>query len=99
MLSADLVDATSKDEVLQRLREFAQQLPPGAWLVGRGWDQNDWPEKQFPTAADLDAAFPDRPVWLERIDGHAGWANSAALRAVKRDLGRRLAARRRAHRA
>ncbi|HEY0503501.1 MAG TPA: amidohydrolase family protein [Lysobacter sp.] len=86
MLSADLVDARSKDEVLQRLQAFARQLPPGAWLIGRGWDQNDWPEKIFPTAADLDAAFPDRPVWLERIDGHAGWANSAAMRAVKRDL-------------
>lgn len=86
MLSADLVDATSKQEVLQRLQAFEKQLPPGAWLIGRGWDQNDWPEKTFPGAADLDAAFPDRPVWLERIDGHAGWANTAAMRAVKRDL-------------
>lgn len=86
MLSADLVDTASKDEVLQRLRDFEKQLPSGAWLIGRGWDQNDWPEKRFPTAADLDAAFPDRPVWLERIDGHAGWANSAAMRVVKRDL-------------
>lgn len=86
MLSADLVGADNKDEVLQRLRAFAQQLPAGAWLIGRGWDQNDWPQKVFPSAADLDAAFPDRPVWLERIDGHAGWANTAAMRAVKRDL-------------
>ena len=86
MLSADLVGAQSKDEVVRRLQEFAKQLPAGAWLIGRGWDQNDWPEKVFPSAADLDAAFPDRPVWLERIDGHAGWANTAALRAVKRDL-------------
>ncbi|WP_348253406.1 amidohydrolase family protein, partial [Salmonella enterica] len=65
-----------------RLRAYASQLPKDAWLLGGGWDQNDWPEKRFPTAADLDAAFPDRPVWLERVDGHAGWANSAALRAV-----------------
>ncbi len=86
MLSADLVGAQSREEVLQRLQSFAKQLPPGAWLIGRGWDQNDWPEKRFPGAADLDAAFPDRPVWLERIDGHAGWANTAAMRAVKRDL-------------
>lgn len=86
MLSADLVGTAGKAEVLQRLQAFAQQLPPGAWLIGRGWDQNDWPEKRFPSAADLDAAFPDRPVWLERIDGHAGWANGAAMRAVKRDL-------------
>ena len=61
-------------------------MPPDAWLLGRGWDQNDWPGKSFPTAADLDAAFPSRPVWLERIDGHAGWANTAALRRVQRDL-------------
>ncbi len=86
LLRADLVDAASKDEVIARLQAFEATLPEGAWLLGRGWDQNDWPGKQFPTAADLDAAFPDRPVWLERVDGHAGWANSAALRAVERDL-------------
>lgn len=86
MLSADLVGTSGKDDVLRRLQAFAQQLPAGAWLIGRGWDQNDWPEKRFPSVADLDAAFPDRPVWLERIDGHAGWANSAAMRAVTRDL-------------
>lgn len=85
-LTADLVGTSSKQEVLARLRAFAATLPPQAWLIGRGWDQNDWPEKTFPTAADLDALFPDRPVWLERIDGHAGWANSAAMRAVGRDL-------------
>lgn len=85
-MRADLVGARDKAEVLQRLRDFARDLPPGAWLLGRGWDQNDWPDKQFPSAADLDAAFPDRPVWLRRVDGHAAWANSAALRAVKRDL-------------
>lgn len=80
LLQANLVDTHSKQEVLERLREFEKTLAPGAWLIGSGWDQNDWPEKAFPTAADLDAAFPDRPVWLERIDGHAGWANSAALK-------------------
>lgn len=83
---ADLVGADSKDEVLARLRRFAADLSPGEWLLGRGWDQNRWPGAQFPRAADLDAAFPDRPVWLERVDGHAGWANSAALRALGRDL-------------
>jgi predicted amidohydrolase YtcJ len=87
LLRADLVGATSKAEVIARLQAFEKTLPPDAWLLGRGWDQNDWPEKSFPTAADLDAAFPDRPIWLERVDGHAGWANSAALRAVKKDLG------------
>jgi predicted amidohydrolase YtcJ len=90
-LTADLAGTGSKGEILQRLRDFARELPAGAWLVGRGWDQNDWPPdvdqgRGFPTAADLDAAFPDRPVWLSRIDGHAGWANSAAMRAVGKDL-------------
>lgn len=85
-LRVDLVDTESKEQVLQRLRDFGKTLPTGAWLLGRGWDQNDWPEKNFPTAADLDAAFPERPVFLVRVDGHAGWANTAAMRAVKRDL-------------
>ena len=87
LMQADLVGARSKAEVLERLQAFAAKLPEGAWLLGRGWDQNDWPEKTFPTAADLDAAFPARPVWLERVDGHAGWANTAAMRRVARDLG------------
>ena len=86
MLTADLVGTTSKAEILARLRDKARTLKPGEWLIGRGWDQNDWPEQAFPTAADLNAAFPDRPVWLSRVDGHAGWANSAAMRAVGRDL-------------
>ncbi|WP_246149879.1 amidohydrolase [Arenimonas fontis] len=86
LLRADLAGTADKAEVIARLRAFARNLPDGTWLLGRGWDQNDWPEAAFPTAADLDAAFPDRPVWLERVDGHAGWANSAALRAVGRDL-------------
>lgn len=85
-LRADLVGTRSKAEVVERLQRFARELPAGGWLIGRGWDQNDWPEQAFPTAADLDAAFPDRPVWLERVDGHAGWANSAALKAIRRDV-------------
>ncbi len=86
LMTANLVGADSKQEVVERLRRFEAGLPDQAWLIGRGWDQNRWPEAQFPTAADLDAAFPERPVWLQRIDGHAGWANSAALALVGRDL-------------
>lgn len=86
LMQADLVGARSTGEIVERLQGFARDLPEGAWLMGRGWDQNLWPEKAFPTAAVLDAAFPDRPVVLERIDGHATWANSAAMRAVERDL-------------
>ena len=86
LMQADLVGTRDKAEVIARLRAFEAKLPPGSWLTGRGWDQNDWPQHDFPTAADLDAAFPDRPVWLERIDGHAGWANGAAMKRVKRSL-------------
>jgi predicted amidohydrolase YtcJ len=82
----DLVGSASKAEVLARLQERAKELTPGEWLLGRGWDQNDWPEQTYPTAADLDAAFADRPVWLERVDGHAGWANSAAMKMTRQSL-------------
>ncbi len=85
-MRVELEGTRDKADVLARLREFEATLAPGEWLLGRGWDQNDWPEQAFPVAADLDAAFPERPVWLERIDGHAGWANSAALRATGKDL-------------
>lgn len=86
MLNADLAGADSIDEVVQRLRAHATDLPEGAWLRGRGWDQTRWPGAQFPSAADLDEAFPDRPVLLERVDGHAVWANSAAMSRVESDL-------------
>lgn len=86
LLNADLRGTTSRAQVVERLRAHAAKLPAGAWLIGRGWDQNDWPEKQFPSVADLDAAFPDRPVWLRRVDGHAAWANSIALARATRDL-------------
>ena len=82
LLQADLVGAASKEETVERLKAFEETLPDGAWLTGRGWDQNDWPEKAFPTRQDLDEAFPERPVWLRRIDGHAAWANTAALETV-----------------
>jgi len=86
MLNADLVGASSVEDAVQRLQQHAAELPAGAWLRGRGWDQTRWPGAAFPSAADLDAAFPDRPVLLERIDGHAVWANSAAMEHVAVDL-------------
>ena len=86
LMQADLVGARSTGEIVARLQDFARDLPDEAWLMGRGWDQNLWPDTAFPTAAVLDAAFPDRPVVLERVDGHATWANSAAMRAIDRDL-------------
>ena len=83
LMLADLSGARSIEEVVERLRAFARTAPADAWIQGWGWDQNRWPGQAFPTTAELDAAFPDRPVWLSRIDGHAGWANSAALRAAE----------------
>ena len=86
MAQADLVDTGSVEDIIARLEEHAATLGEGDWLVGRGWDQNDWPEQRFPTREALDAAFPDRPVWLRRIDGHAAWANGAAMAAADRDF-------------
>ncbi|MBE9549725.1 MAG: amidohydrolase [Proteobacteria bacterium] len=83
---AQLQGTTSKQDVMRKLHEHAENLPPGDWLLGRGWDQNDWPVQAFPERAVLDKEFPDRPVWLRRIDGHAGWANSAALAMADQDL-------------
>lgn len=77
--NADLVGTTSWQEVLQRLQEHRQRYPQTDWLLGRGWDQNDWPVKEFPTRADLDRLFPDVPVLITRVDGHAALANSKAL--------------------
>src|SRR5688572_23556827 len=74
----NLVETTSWEEVIARTRKFAQENP-GNWLLGRGWDQNDWPDKEFPTNEILDTLFTDRPVLLTRIDGHAAIANQRAL--------------------
>jgi predicted amidohydrolase YtcJ len=74
--TVDLRGATSVDEILARLRASA---PPTGWILGRGWDQNLW-GGAMPSALLLDAVFPERPVWLRRIDGHAGWANSVVMR-------------------
>src|SRR5205085_12093911 len=78
----DLVGSSSFDEVIARVKARVAGAASNEWVLGRGWDQNRWPEKQFPTAAPLDAAIPDHPVWLRRVDGHAGVANSAAMRAA-----------------
>ena len=80
--TVNLVGSTSLDEVIARLKPRAASAHPGEWILGRGWDQNRWPGKQFPTAAPLDAAVSDHPVWLRRVDGHAGLANTAAMRAA-----------------
>jgi predicted amidohydrolase YtcJ len=80
--TVSLVGAPTYEEAIARVKDRAGRAQPNEWILGRGWDQNRWPGKQFPTAAPLDAAVPDHPVWLRRVDGHAGVANSAAMRAA-----------------
>jgi len=80
LAEVDLVGTRSYDEVIDRLATRAKELPPGAWVQGRGWDQNDWAVETFPTAAPLDAAIPDHPVLAVRVDGHAVLANTAAMK-------------------
>jgi predicted amidohydrolase YtcJ len=81
-LRLNLVGTRSLAELQQRLRAYAATHPDAKWIQGFGWNQELWPERKFPTAADLDAIIPDRPVVLERVDGHAIVANSAAMRAA-----------------
>lgn len=81
-LTLDLTDTRSLAEALAKVAAYAQAHPDRPWILGRGWNQELWPEKRFPTAAELDAVVGDRPVWLTRVDGHAGWANSKALAAA-----------------
>ena len=80
-LQLDLTGTTSLAGLQARLKAYAVTNPDG-WILGRGWNQELWSDKKFPTAADLDAVVVDRPVWLGRVDGHASVANSAAMRAA-----------------
>ena len=81
-IQLDLTGTTSVDELKQRLKVYAEANPGDGWIIGRGWNQEMWSERRFPTSADLDAVVPNRPVWLTRVDGHAAVGNSAALRAA-----------------
>lgn len=81
-LTLDLTETRSLAEALAKVAAYAKANPDRPWIIGRGWNQELWPERRFPTAAELDAVAGDRPVWLERVDGHAGWANSKALAAA-----------------
>ena len=84
-LHVDLVGTESIEEILNRIDTFRSQNKDVAFIYGRGWDQNDWETKKFPTRYDLDRRFYDLPVVLERIDGHAYWVNSEAIKLAKID--------------
>ncbi len=81
-LTLDLSGTKSMAEAFERLREYAARYPNRPWIIGSGWNQEIWGLGRFPTAAELDAVISDRPVFLGRVDGHASWANSAAMKAA-----------------
>ncbi|MEC7931054.1 MAG: amidohydrolase family protein, partial [Pseudomonadota bacterium] len=82
LITLDLSDTRSLAQAQEKIRAYVAANPGRKWIIGTGWNQEQWGLGRFPTAAELDAAVGDIPVWLERIDGHAGWANSAAIRAA-----------------
>lgn len=79
LLEVDLRDTNSVQQAVSNVAEYALANPAGEWITGRGWNQELWSDRAYPRASDLDAKINDRPVWLTRVDGHAGWANSRAL--------------------
>jgi predicted amidohydrolase YtcJ len=81
-MTLDLTATRSLAEALEAIRAYAAANPSLPWIMGSGWNQELWGLGRFPTAAELDSVVGDRPVWLERVDGHAGWANSRAMTAA-----------------
>lgn len=75
----DLRGTTSFEQIVGRVRQRVAATPRGQWIVGRGWDQNDWPEKSWPTHELLSAVAPEHPVYLTRVDGHAALVNRKAM--------------------
>lgn len=80
-ITVDLRDTKSLEEALAKIKAYADANPNRRWILGGGWNQVTWNLGRFPTAAELDRAVSNKPVWLSRIDGHAGWTNSAAIAA------------------
>lgn len=78
-MNANLTGTESLDEAQKRVERYASDYPDLNWIQGRGWNHTHWNINRFPTAEELDEVVSDRPVWLSRVDGHAGWANSKAM--------------------
>ena len=78
--SLNLAGTKSVEDAVRRIGEYRTRNPHTRWILGRGWNQVLWLVDAFPEAADIDALVSDRPVWLRRVDGHAGWANTTAIR-------------------
>jgi len=81
--NVQLAGSKTYDEVIAKVVERAKTAKPGEWILGRGWDQNLWPDRKFPTHEALSRAVPDHPVVLTRVDGHAVLANEMALKAAR----------------
>lgn len=79
LLQVDVRDLGSAEASVALVHDYAQKHPELPWITGRGWNQVLWPDKQFPTAKQLDVLIADRPVFLERVDAHAAWVNTKAL--------------------
>lgn len=79
LLRVDLVGTSTEAEAVQRVADFSAANPELEWIQGRGWNQVLWDSNEFPNAASLDSVESEKPIWLTRVDGHAGWANSAAM--------------------
>lgn len=82
-LTLDLSSTRSLEEALSRIAAYAAAHPDRPWLLGRGWNEEKWGLDRLPSAKDLSVITDGRPIWMERVDGHAGWANDAALKAAK----------------
>jgi len=78
-LNINIAGIETLEATLDSIKAYAEANPELEWIQGRGWNQTLWPENEFPTAQDLDKVVSDRPVWLSRVDGHAGWANTKAM--------------------
>lgn len=76
----DLTGVQTVDDAVAAIARYARDKPHARWIQGRGWNQVLWPVQEFPNASHIDAVVSDRPVWLRRVDGHAGWANSATMK-------------------
>ena len=86
-LTLDVAGLTSETACAERVAARAATLPAGAWIAGRGWDQNRWPGASFPTRASLDRAAPGHPIALVRVDGHAIWASTRSAAARRASIG------------
>ena len=84
LTKANLIGCQSEDEMISRVAAWSEKNPDG-WVLGRGWDQNEWSSKEFPNKTKLDSLFPNRPVYLTRVDGRAALVNSEAMRMAKID--------------